>query len=55
MQLFLLDLSFLPWLVLCACTGGILLIWKLPYIVTTYAHAYATLQEINPKPFHKPL
>ncbi len=40
MELFLMDLSFLPWFLLSILTCGILLIWKLPYIVTAYAHAY---------------
>ena len=39
-QLFLLDISFLPWWLLGILTCGILLIWKLPYITVTYAHAY---------------
>lgn len=39
-QLFLLDLSFLPWMLLSALTCGILLIWKLPYMLSTYASAY---------------
>lgn len=44
-KLFLLDLSFLPWMLLCALTCGILLIWKLPYITATYAHAYNWMLE----------
>lgn len=44
-QLFLLDLSFLPWLLLCTATCGILLIWKLPYITATYAHTYNWMLE----------
>ena len=39
-RLFLLDLSFLPWIALCLLTCGVLFIWKLPYITATYAHAY---------------
>lgn len=39
-QLFLLDLSFLPWMLLGVLTCGILLIWKLPYMISTYARAY---------------
>lgn len=39
-QLFLLDLSFLPWILLSVLTCGVLFVWKLPYIMTTYAHAY---------------
>lgn len=44
MQLFLLDLSFLPWILLSILTCGILLIWKLPYMITTYAHAYEAMK-----------
>lgn len=44
-KLFLMDLSFLPWLLLSLLTAGILLIWKLPYITTTYAHAYDFMQK----------
>ena len=39
-RIFLLDLSFLPWMLLCAVTLGIAGIWKLPYLVTAYAQAY---------------
>lgn len=39
-ELFKLELSFLPTYVLCAITLGILMIWKLPYIMATYAHTY---------------
>ena len=44
LELFALDLSFVPWLLLCVLTCGVLLIWKLPYIAATYAHAYSALQ-----------
>lgn len=44
-QLFLLDLSFLPWLLLSILTCGILLIWKLPYMAATYVKAYEYMQE----------
>jgi uncharacterized membrane protein len=44
-ELFKLDLSFLPWALLCALTCGILLIWKLPYMATTYAHFYDSLSQ----------
>ena len=39
-ELFLLDLSFLPWMLLGLLTCGILLIWKLPYMLSTYARTY---------------
>lgn len=43
MELFLLDLSLLPWNLLCILTAGILYIWKMPYIAAVYAGAYAEL------------
>lgn len=49
-ELFVLDLSFIGWHLLCAMTLGILYIWKLPYIQTTYAHAYnwlVSLDQVN--------
>lgn len=39
-ELFMLDLSFLGWDFLIVLTCGILAIWKLPYILATYAHAF---------------
>ncbi len=44
-QLFLMDLSFVPWGLLCILTCGVLLIWKLPYVVCTYSHAYRYMLE----------
>ena len=44
-QLFLMDLSFVPWGLLCVLTCGVLLIWKLPYVVCTYSHAYRYMLE----------
>lgn len=44
-RLFLLDLSFVPWILLSALTCGILLIWKLPYMLATYAGAYRFMTE----------
>lgn len=43
MELFLLDLSLLPWMLLCGLTAGILLIWKMPYLGAVYAGAYEEL------------
>ena len=43
MELFLLDLSLLPWNLLCILTAGILYIWKMPYIAAIYAGAYEEL------------
>ncbi len=42
-ELFRMDLSFLPWLLLGTLTCGILLIWKLPYMAATYANVYEAL------------
>ncbi len=43
MELFLLDLSLLPWNLLCILSAGILYIWKMPYIAAVYAGAYEEL------------
>lgn len=43
-DLFVLDLSFLGWYILCSLTFGILLIWKLPYFEVTYANFYNALK-----------
>lgn len=45
MELFLLDLSLLPWNLLCILTAGILYIWKMPYIAAVYAGAYEELDQ----------
>ena len=45
MELFLLDLSLLPWHLLCIITAGILYIWKMPYIAAVYAGAYEELDQ----------
>ncbi len=39
-ELFILDLSFLGWHIVCLLTMGILYIWKLPYIEVTYCSFY---------------
>ncbi len=43
MELFLLDLSLLPWNLLCILSAGILYIWKMPYIAAVYAGTYEEL------------
>ena len=43
MELFLLDLSLIPWKLLCALTLNILMIWKMPYLADVYAGAYEEL------------
>lgn len=42
-ELFKLEVSLLPTMLLCVITVGILLIWKLPYIEATHVHAYHQL------------
>ena len=42
-DLFVLDLSFIGWAILCSLTWGILYIWKLPYFSVTYANFYRRL------------
>ena len=42
-ELFVLDLSFIGWYLLCALTFGILLIWRMPYFEVTYANFYGQL------------
>ncbi|MCR5696873.1 MAG: DUF975 family protein [Marinilabiliaceae bacterium] len=44
-QLFVLELSFLGWGILCMFTFGIGLLWLEPYMVTTYAEFYKNLLE----------
>ena len=44
-KLFVLDLSFVPWVLLCSLTLGILLIWKQPYMQATYARAYRFMMD----------
>lgn len=43
MELFVLDLSFIGWMLLIALSAGILGIWIYPYIETTYAMYYNDL------------
>ena len=44
-DLFVLDLSFIGWSLLCCVTFGIALIWVMPYIQTTYVNAYNSLKK----------
>lgn len=43
-KLFCLDLSFLPWILLCCITCGIALIWVLPYMSCAYVKFYDALK-----------
>lgn len=45
MELFVLDLSFLPWHILCWFTLGIGYLWLMPYITMTKAAFYENLLE----------
>lgn len=40
LELFVLELSFFGWAILCALTFGILYIWYMPYFQVTYANFY---------------
>jgi len=46
MELFVLDLSFIGWILLSAITLGIGLIWVVPYINATRANVYEQLKGI---------
>lgn len=46
MELFVLELSFIGWGLLCAITFGIASIWVLPYMQATYANAYNSLKPV---------
>ncbi|MDD7336019.1 MAG: DUF975 family protein [Prevotella sp.] len=43
LQLFLLDLSFIGWVILSCCTLGIGFLFLLPYVNTAHAHFYEDL------------
>ena len=45
MQYFLLQLSFIGWILLCVLTCGILNLWVLPYMTATNAHFYEFVKE----------
>ncbi len=44
MDLFVLNLSFIGWMLLCGLTLGIAYIWVGPYMTATYANAYNLLK-----------
>ena len=46
-KLFLLDLSFIGWAILCVLTLGILTLWILPYYYMTKINAYNFLRKVN--------
>lgn len=45
MQYFLLQLSFIGWILLSVLTFGILLLWVSPYMNATFAHYYEYVKE----------
>lgn len=47
MDLFVLGLSFIGWIFLCAITFGIAGIWVIPYMQATYANAYVALKPVS--------
>lgn len=47
MKLFLLDLSFIGWGLLCILTFGIGFLWLAPYISISHAHFYEELKAAN--------
>ena len=49
MRLFLLDLSFIGWHLLSLLTGGLLYLWVIPYIQTTFALFYDELKQKKPR------
>ncbi len=44
-KLFVMDLTFLPWLLLGCVTCGVMLVFKLPYMAVSYACAYDAVVE----------
>lgn len=46
-ELFVLNLSFIPWYLLCVVTFGIATIWVEPYICATIANFYNMIKEEN--------
>ena len=45
-DLFVMDLSFIPWLLLCGITGGIAALWFVPYYQAVRMNAYHYLKQI---------
>lgn len=45
MSLFILDLSFIGWAILCVLTLGIGFLWLVPYMQTAHASFYETIKE----------
>jgi len=47
MELFVLDLSFIGWIILVPFTLGLLSIWLIPYMSATIANAYESLKPVT--------
>ena len=47
MELFVLDLSFIGWIILIPFTLGLLSIWLIPYMSATIANAYESLKPVT--------
>ncbi|MBR1714650.1 MAG: DUF975 family protein [Treponema sp.] len=43
-DLFVMELSFLGWGILCCLSGGIGLVWLIPYEMTAFSNAYTALK-----------
>ena len=53
-DLFVMDLSFLGWGILCGLTFGILSLWVLPYMQVSYAGFYKDLRQSGTSAFYQP-
>lgn len=53
MELFVLDLSFIGWILLGTLTCGIAYIWVAPYMQATKANAYEVLKPVVEVPFEE--
>ncbi len=45
LDLFIMNLSFIGWLILSGFTGGILLLWVIPYMFMTNINAYHSIKQ----------
>ena len=54
MDLFVLDLSFIGWILLGCITFGIALIWVYPYMNATYANVYNSLKPVKAETANEP-
>lgn len=55
MDLFVLDLSFIGWILLGMITFGIAFIWIIPYMSTTSANVYRSLKPVEAPAFESQL